>query len=383
MHLPPFTLDRWLNDHHFADPPPDFDLGSSTGPPWTLAELLALDSSGRVEARLRATKLLYANATGRDELRNAIADFHGAAADHVLVTTGAAEALSAVFCLAAEPGSSIVLPDPAFPGMLGLAAAWGYRVRSYRLRREAGYEARTDDIVSNIDAHTRIVLVNSPHNPTGAVMPRQELEALALETGRRGVLLLVDEVYHGIYHGDRHSSAATLDADNVVVVGDASKALSLSGLRIGWIVDRDARRRERLVDIRSYFTVSNVPICEELATLALANRTRILGRAQEVAHENLKILRSFVDAHRDVVAWAPPAGGMTVFPWLVDDGDGREFCEACARRGVLVVPGDCFGWPSHFRLGFGAQATGFAPALDRMADVLNALPLSRPSRVSV
>ena len=75
-------------------------------------------------------------------------------------------------------------------------------------------------------------------------------------------------------------------------------------------------------------------------------------------------------AHSDVLGWIPPQGGMTVFPWLASGADTRPFCQAAADRGVLLVPGDCFDVPSHFRLGFAASGDTFGAALDRLAEFL-------------
>jgi aspartate/methionine/tyrosine aminotransferase len=148
------------------------------------------------------------------------------------------------------------------------------------------------------------------------------------------------------------------------VVSAFSKALSLSGLRIGWIIDRDARRRERLINLRSYFTVSGSPVTEAIAVYALAHRETILSRLEAVAVANLSMLKQFMSTHRDSLGWVSPAGGTVAFPWRLDGANARPMCAALAREGVLVAPGDCFDAPEHFRIGFGAQDIGFREALE-------------------
>ena len=203
---------------------------------------------------------------------------HDADPDWVLVTTGASEALSALYCLAAEPGASVVLPIPAFPAMPAMARAWGLAVTGYKLEQGKGFTQTADLVLDAVDARTRLVVVNTPHNPTGSVMPLDEVVKLAAALDERRIPLLVDEVYHPLYFGAPMLSAATLP--NTIVVGDLSKALSLSGLRIGWLIDRDARRRERLIDMRSYFTISGSPITEAIASHALTHRRVILSRLE-------------------------------------------------------------------------------------------------------
>src|SRR5256885_1551282 len=119
MELPPFLLDAWLAQKFTADPPIEYDLGSSTGPVWTLRELLALeDADPRV---LLDTPLSYTHPQGSPELRREIAQMQGIEPEHVQIVTGAAEGLLALFYLAAKPGANVVLPGPAFPANTALA----------------------------------------------------------------------------------------------------------------------------------------------------------------------------------------------------------------------------------------------------------------------
>jgi aspartate/methionine/tyrosine aminotransferase len=225
-----------------------------------------------------------------------------------------------------------------------------------------GFTQTADQILGAVDKTTRLVLVNSPHNPTGSIMTGTEIARLAESLAEREIPLLVDEVYHPLYFGTLNPSAAKIP--NSIVVSDLSKAFSLSGLRLGWIIDRDPKRRERLIDARSYFTISSSPLTEAIAAFALAHREVILSRLNVVAQANLASLNRFMDAQRDIIGWVPPSGGTVAFPWLLDGRDSRPICEALAREGVLVAPGDCFGAPQHFRVGVGAQADGFQAALD-------------------
>jgi aspartate/methionine/tyrosine aminotransferase len=376
MRIPPFLLDQWLATYEFASPPIRYNLASSTGPRWALGELLALGDSGGLKD-LGDLALSYAPPQGSEALRKQVAALHDVDPDWVVITTGASEALSALYCLAAEPGASITLPFPSFPAMPVMARAWGLNVSTYALDRANGFRQSAERVLAAVGESTRLVLVNTPHNPTGSVMAHTELARLAANLEHRLIPLVVDEVYHPLYHGGLPTpSAAKLP--NTIIVGDLSKALSLPGLRIGWVIDRDARRRERLVDLRSYFSISGSPLTEAIAAHALANRDEILGRVRAVATANLVALTDFMNAHADTLAWVAPAGGTTVFPWLRDGSDARELCVALANAGVLFAPGYTFDAPEHFRLGFGAQGEGFAQALNIVSDTLRA-----PRQVSV
>ena len=369
MKVPPFKLDAWLAAHEFATPPIRHNLASSTGPLWTVAELMKL--GGGSEAALADVKLSYAPPQGSKLLRERIAALHGVDPDHVLAMTGASEALIALTAYFAAPGASIVLPKPAYPAVPVLARAWGLQVREYALRPEYGFAQTAEGVMAAVDASTRAVFVNTPHNPTGSVMPANQLRKLAGLLAARGIPLIVDEVYHPLYHGAGGESATGIP--NTIVLGDFAKALSIPGLRIGWLVDADAARREALLDLRSYFTISGSPLTEAIGAHALAHAGQILARLRSVSQANLSLLNRFMHQHRDALGWTPPAGGTTCFPWLRDGRDARPLGEALARAGVLIAPGDCFEMPAHMRLGVGAVAGGYQEALDIFHSVLAGL----------
>jgi aspartate/methionine/tyrosine aminotransferase len=367
MKLPPFLLDHWLAAHEFADPPIRYNLASSTGPQWTLGELLELGGqSARQE--IDELKLSYAPPQGGARLRQRIATLHGAQAEDVVVLTGASEALLALTCHFASNGASIVLPQPCYPAVPVLARAWGLGVRHYPLDAARGFAQCADDVLQTVDASTRAVFVNTPHNPTGSVMSTDEQRKLAGTLADRGIVLIVDEVYHPLYFSGSQPSAAALP--NTIVLGDFAKALSIPGLRIGWLIDRDPVRRAAIIDARSYFTISGSPLTEAVGALALAHSPAILGKLQSIANTNLALLQAFMESHRDQLEFPPPAGGTTCFPRLRDGRNARPLCEALAKAGVLVAPGDCFDAPAHMRIGFGAQREGYAEALAIFADVL-------------
>jgi aspartate/methionine/tyrosine aminotransferase len=176
-------------------------------------------------------------------------------------------------------------------------------------------------------------------------------------------------VYHPIYHGPAAPSASRLPG--VTVLGDFSKALCLSGLRLGWIVERDPTRRVRYENARGYLTVSSSsPLGEALGAIGVHNRDRIFERAQRVADANLRAMEPFFAEHAERFGWIPPRGGLTAWPWLRSGESSRPLCEVAAAHGVLLAPGDCFGVPSHFRIGFGAGGDDISKAVDRLSGLV-------------
>jgi aspartate/methionine/tyrosine aminotransferase len=359
MQLKPFLLDAWLDQYEHDI---EFNLAASTGPTWTVNDILAL-ADDETRHRFLNHKLVYSHPAGADSLREAIAEMQRVQVEAVQIVTGAAEAILALMWLAAEPGANVIIPLPGFTTFSALPESLGLETRFYRVRRENGFRIDPDEIKQLADSKTKLILLNSPHNPTGATISDDEMEALHDFTSERGIQLVSDEVYHPIYHGKHTKSAARLP--HATVISDLSKAFSIPGVRTGWMIEHDAQRRQQYWTARAYFSVSNTTTGEILSEIAIRRRDVVLGKAQETATRNLSLLEHFMADHRDVLGWIPPQGGMTAFPWLLGGEDARPFCQGAAEHGILLAPGDCFDVPSHFRLGFAAVAGNFPRALER------------------
>jgi aspartate/methionine/tyrosine aminotransferase len=362
MQLKPFLLDMWLDTYEHSI---EFNLGSSTGPSWTLNEILSLAKDEERE-RFLNHRVVYGRPAGGEGLRSAIAEMHDVDAEAVQVVAGASEALLILMWLAAEPGGNVILPQPGFTTFSALPESLRLETRYYTVRKENGFRIDVEEVKKLADRNTRLILVNSPHNPTGATISDAELDSLHEFTSSRGIQLVSDEVYHPIFHGQPTKSAARLP--HATVIHDFSKAFPLSGVRTGWMIEHDAKRRKDYWTARSYFSITNNSAGEFLAELAMRHRDAVLGRTQKVASENLLQLGRFMSEQKETIGWIRPCGGMTAFPWLVSGEDSRAFCQGAAERGILLAPGDCFDAPPHFRLGFGAMADKFPDALGRLGE---------------
>jgi aspartate/methionine/tyrosine aminotransferase len=359
MLFKPFLLDAWLDQYEHDI---EFNLAASTGPAWTVRDILAL-TDHQTAHHFLDHKLVYSRPAGADSLREAIAEMQNVPVEAVQIVTGASEALVALMWLAAEPGANVIIPLPGFTTFSALPESLGLETRFYRVPRENGFRIDPEEIMRLADSKTKLILVNSPHNPTGVTISDDEMEALHDFAAERRIQLVSDEVYHPIYHGRQMKSAARLP--HVTVISDLSKAFSIAGVRTGWMIEHDANRRQQYWTARAYFSISNTTTGEILSEIAIRRRDVVLGTTQEAATRNLELLDRFMKEHRDVLAWIPPQGGMTAFPWLVSGENARAFCRTATEHGILLAPGDCFDAPPHFRLGFAAAGDNFSKALDR------------------
>jgi aspartate/methionine/tyrosine aminotransferase len=332
MRLKPFLLDIWLDSCEHSI---EFNLGGSEGPAWRMDEILGLATYEQRE-RFAKHKVAYSRPAGAEGLRAAIAEMQDVDIDCVQIVTGASEALLVLMWLADEPGANVILPKPGYPPFSALPESLGIEIRYYSLRREEEFRMDVEEVKKIADANTKLVLVNSPHNPTGATISDAELEDLHEFTSARGIQLISDEVYHPIYHGRPTQTAARLP--EATVIHDFSKAFPLAGVRTGWMIEHDPQRREQYWNARTYLSISNNTAGEILAEIAMRNRHIVLAKTQEAASTNLKRLGRFMTEHSKTLGWIRPQGGTAVFPWLLSGEDARPFCEAAAERiaGELV-----------------------------------------------
>jgi len=377
MQLKPFLLDLWLDSYEHDI---EYNLASSEGPRWTVNAVLEL--AGEEERqRFLNHELVYGRPAGAEGLREAIAEMHDVSAECVQIMTGASEALVVLMWLAAEPGANVILPRPGYAPFSALPQSLGIETRFYGIRKENNFSVDIEEIMKFADARTKLIMVNSPHHPTGATMSDVELDRLHEFSSARGIQLVSDEVYQPIYHGRETKSASRLA--QATVIHDFSKAFALPGVRTGWMIEHDRKRRERYWNARTYFSISNNSAGEMLAEIAMRKRDVVLGKTQETASLNLELLDRFMAGHGETLGWIRPQGGMTAFPWLVSGENARPFCLAAAEQGILLAPGDCFDAPSHFRLGYAATGDKFPLALDRLGELVKSWPAKSRNQLAV
>lgn len=350
-----FLLNEWLQRWRTLS----MNLAGSTGPAWALKDLVKLGSFEDLDQ----IELGYSSIEGSEELRLAIARVHNLDPAWIVVTNGATEAFHLIFAALGKRGRQMVLPAPCYPALPAIAAMHGLTTKPYLLERENHFELDVEQLLDLIVAGTTaFVVVNTPHNPTGTVFSRPAGVNLAHLLEGKGIPLVVDEVFHPIYH--REGVASLAGSRNVIQVGDLSKALSLPGLRIGWIIDPDPDRRSLVLETRGYMSLGSSPLLEQLALFALRGRQQLVQRTMAATAKNLENLRRFMFRNGELLSWVPPQGGMTAFPWFRDGRSSRSFCERLVTKDVLLVPGDCFGMPDCVRIGIGCEPVIFEAALN-------------------
>jgi len=366
MPLPPFKLERYFARYEFSA---QYLLCSSDCESWTVADLLALEPGA--DEGLKRHWLGYTESTGAPSLRAEISRiYRGIAPEQALVHSGAEEAIFLFMHAVLQPGDHAIVHWPCYQSLFEVAKSLGCDVSFWEARAENGWALDLDDLKRMLRPDTRAVVVNTPHNPTGYLMPRPDFLALNNLCRERGIILFSDEVYRELEYdpADRLPSACEINP-GAVSLGVMSKSYGLAGLRIGWIATRNADIYARMAALKDYTTICSSAPSEYLAELALRHRERIIGRNMEIIRANLARLNAFFAAHADRFAWTRPHAGPIAFPRLLD-GDVETFCDELVHEsGVLLLPGAMYDHPgNHFRIGFARR--NMPEALARLEEFL-------------
>jgi aspartate/methionine/tyrosine aminotransferase len=349
-----FALERFFAKHEFAV---RHVLGASDVEGMRMSEVIALaDEESR--ALWDELKLNYTESTGHPLLRAEIASMYdGLGPDHVLTFAGAEEAIFIVMNAALTAGDHVVAVWPAYQSLYEVARSIGAEITPIPLR-PSDWSLDVDQLLRSIGPRTRMVIINFPHNPTGAHITRPELDRIISACRERGILLFSDEVYRFLEHdaGELLPTAASL-YDRAISLGVMSKTFALPGVRIGWIATQDQELLRRSMSLKDYTTICSSAPSEILSLIGLRARDRVVARSRAIVLGNLPVLRDFMKRHHEHLSWTPPRAGSICFPRFSGDTDAERAAEFLIERaGVAVVPGARFQFdPAYFRVGLGRQ----------------------------
>jgi aspartate/methionine/tyrosine aminotransferase len=273
------------------------------------------------------------------------------------------------------PGDVALVPSPAYQPLAALPAASGATVETYEYTCGSGFGYALD-IAALRDRieRTRVTLLvlNTPHNPTGDVIDESSLRALLTACRRRGTRVLVDEVFNGVWLDGTPPvpSALTLD-DSAVVIGSFSKVYALSGLRVGWLAGPAADIAAARA-IRHYTTIAPPLLVQAIATTAMSHRDAVLQRTRSIVARNRAVAIEWLQRHRDFFEWNAPRGGLVLLLRLRMAISADALCHDLARRQqVFIVPCDsAFGMDRVLRLGLGIAPPVLEEGLARFSAYL-------------
>jgi aspartate/methionine/tyrosine aminotransferase len=329
-----------------------------------------LEELGRLE-------LFYPEVNGTELLRARIAATYDPtpATGEVLVTVGAAEANALVCQTLLEPGDRVVVIEPGYRQVRGIAENLGCEVVVVQLRAEDGWELDLDELRDAVTPGTKLLSITNPNNPTGTILSDEAAAAVLEAVERSGCWLHADEVYCGSEHDGRETPSFWGRHPRTVCVNSLSKAYGLCGLRVGWLVAPEelaeaCRRRHE------YAVISTSLLGVVLAERALepAKRAELLARQRELVRDGAALYAAWLDANDELISAHPSAATALSFPRVAAELPSVDVADAIRRdASVLTVPGSMLGAEGHLRLTVGFERDFLQAALAGVANVLRAL----------
>lgn len=359
----------------------DYNLSESGVHPLTPRELLADESADVVLDQ----PLVYTQSNGTIDLRSKIAAMYpGAGPDHIEVTNGGSEANYIALWHLLEPGDDVAMLVPNYMQTWGIARAFGATVRTWPLVEDTAagrWRPDLEQLRSVVSERTKVIIICTPNNPTGARLTAEELDEVASVAARHGAWVLSDEVYRGAELDGQESPSIWGRHERVVVTSGLSKAYGLPGLRIGWIAAPSTFVASTWA-YHDYTTIAPGALSDRLARVALApqRRKELLARTRGILHANLPLIEQWLHAHDPGFTWIRSEAGAIMYVRYNYAINSTELVTRLREeKSVLIVPGDHFGMDGYLRLGYGERPEYLRAGLDRVHDLLGSLqsPVTR------
>jgi len=363
MNVTPFTLERFFSQTEFNV---RYNLAASAIQAWSLRELLSLANDPDLQFSLFATRLGYTEAQGNLELRQEISRLYSTPTnpDQVFVTIGAIEANYLLLSSLLEPGDRFIVQTPGYQQLSQVGIDLGATALPWPYCEGKGFDVQEFEAL--LEQKPSLVMLNTPHNPTGFVFSPDEMKQIADLCLDRGIILLSDEVYREL--GETVAPSMREYSSQAVSIGSMSKSYGLAGLRVGWMVG-PPEILARCATKRDYTTLCSPSIGQQLALTALRHRTKIWDRNRQLRLRNITLLEN-VFKEVPTLRWQKPKAGVVAWVGYSTEMTSEQLGWELHSRGVLVAPGIFFGQEGHFRLGFGGNSCEFKAGLAILVDYL-------------
>lgn len=371
--IAPFKLERYFALHEFNT---RYLLSPSDCESLKMQELLELADHDSLQ-RWQSLSLGYTESTGLPVLREEISQLYQHIPASQILTLTPEEGIFIVFQTLLKPGDHIISIFPAYQSLYEIARSMGCEVTPWYLKLEDhAWNLDFEALEACLQPNTRFLVINFPHNPTGFLPSRQELQQIIEFARQHHLYLMSDEMYRFMEYNPERRLPPVCDLyERGISLSGLSKAFALPGLRTGWLAAQDREMIRAWAHYKDYTTICSSAPGEVLALAALRARQVIARRNLEIITTNLAAADQFFAEFSSLFTWIPPMAGSVAFPRLDALISVDQFCQnLIEQKNVMLVPGSIFDVPgNHFRLGLGRK--NFSEALGEVADYLSHFPL--------
>ncbi len=352
MQIDEFKLERY-SAKHAANV--RYVLGASDCESFAVSEVL----SEKELSDLHSLRMGYSESQGNTLLRKEIASLFKNVDYSQIVIAVPQEGLFLALNALLKRGDKVIVQVPCYQSLCAISKAIGCEVVTWSpVTIKNQWHWDIEFLKDKIDKITKLVIINSPHNPTGHLFTKNEYEEIINLAKENNCYVLSDEMYRMLEYQQKNQLPTGSDIyDKCISLSGISKTFGLGGLRIGWLSIREEALLKKVLQLKDYTTLSNSPISEYIALAALRKKDQILNRNMNIIQANLKLLDEFFVRHTDKFSWLKPKAGPVAFVKTKFEKNIEKFCNNLIdQKGVLLMPGTMFDYGHHyFRIGFGRK----------------------------
>lgn len=371
MKIAPFKVEEWMNEYEDGA---KYNIAETCVNSISLDELFTLcgeDKEAFLNA-LSAKRLTYGEITGIPEFKQGIANLYKSIdPEEVVITHGAAGANHHVFYSLVEKGDRVISIMPTYQQLYSIPESFGADVQLLNLNMKDGYLPDLDELRRLAVPGTKLICINNPNNPTGALI-NPELMREIVEIARScGAYILCDEVYRHLTQDDIWQESIVDMYEKGISVSSMSKVFSMAGLRLGWIASHDKDFLKSCMSHRDYNHISCGMFDEAIAAIALKNADKILARNRKIVRDNLAVLDAWVESDPRV-EYVKPQAGTTALVYYKADIPSYDFCKDMYNKtGAFVTPGACFEQENCMRIGYACDKETLKSGLKAIGEYLD------------
>lgn len=369
MEIKPFGVEMWMNEFETQC---ELNLAETCVDSITLGQLVEMAGKhNSLLDELMPIRLGYGDIEGSPRLKSAIASLYvQQRPENVLVCHGTIGANALVHQALVSRGDHVIAVVPTYQQHYSIPESIGAEVTPLKLRMENGFLPDLDELRRMMRPATKLIAINNPNNPTGALMDAAMLSEIAAIARGAGAWVLCDEVYRGTDQAGDGFTASMADLyEKGISTAGMSKTYSLAGLRLGWIVAPKEVLDAAMIH-RDYNTISVGRLDDHFAAMALEHRDKVLARAHRITRDNLAILADWV-TREPKISWVKPKSGTTAFLKYDLPLSSRDFCiKLLEEEGVMFTPGSAMDMEGWLRIGYACPTEVLKAGLERVSRFL-------------
>lgn len=373
MKINHFKIEEWMNEYEGGAV---YNLAETCVDSLTLRELIELNNESYETffEDLSDTKLTYGHIEGSPEFRNAVAGLYdNVNPENVLAMNGAIGANFLLLYSLIEKGDEVVSVHPTYQQLYDVPESFGADVKKLELRAENKFLPDLDELRGLVSGKTKLIIINNPNNPSGAVMERDLLQEIVEIAKSVDAYVLCDEVYRNLLQNPEADVPSIVDIyEKGISTSSMSKVLSLAGLRLGWIAAGEDVIAE-CIKHRDYTTISCGMLDDVLAVHAIKNYEHIMERNLKIIHDNLEILDQWIQ-QEPKMSYVKPQAGTTAMIRFDYDMSSVDFCVGLYEmNGAFLAPGSCFDLEGTVRIGYACSTEVLKEGLEKVSEYLREL----------